>query len=168
VLWARTTQDKNETPSATYSFPASLNMAPTLTRREWNYSVTGINTAVANTNIALNGTPVFLSESFLIVPIHDPGTVPDDPAKNFALQVYPNPASQQAFIRFTLTAPERVKIGLYDEQGRLIRNIPASSPYGTGTQVVAIQDVPRLAAGIYYCRFETDKIRLVKKMVISR
>ncbi len=168
VLWARTTQDKNESPSATYSFPSSLNIAPTLTRRDWNYSITGINTAVANVNIALNGTPVFLSESFLIVPIHDPGTVPDDPAKSFALQVYPNPASQQAFIRFTLTSPERVRIGLYDEQGRLIRQIPASSNYGTGTHIVSLQDVSRLAAGVYYCRFETDKVRLVKKMIISR
>ncbi len=65
VLWAKTLTDKTETAAATYSFPVGLSIG-NLTKREWNFSNTGTTTTVASTNIALTGSPIFLTPSVII------------------------------------------------------------------------------------------------------
>ena len=62
VLWARTWIDQAETASATYSLPGSLN-TPEVFKKEWNYSQTEINTTISTIDIALTGTPIFLTEA---------------------------------------------------------------------------------------------------------
>ncbi len=58
VLWARTTTDLSENASATYSFPASMNVG-TLTRHNWDWSYTQVTSQVGSTNIQLDATPVY-------------------------------------------------------------------------------------------------------------
>jgi Secretion system C-terminal sorting domain/Domain of unknown function DUF11/HYR domain len=58
VLWARTTTDLSEAASATYSFPASMNVG-TLTRHAWNWGYTNQTTQVANTGIVLDANPQY-------------------------------------------------------------------------------------------------------------
>ncbi len=60
-IWAKTTIDKNETASATYSFPSSFG-TDLLIRRNLDYAVTQKLDAVSNQNIALSATPIFLTE----------------------------------------------------------------------------------------------------------
>jgi hypothetical protein len=62
VLWAKTTTDLSEVASATYSFPTGL-VSAQLTKKDWNFSTTGTSSTIASTNIALNGTPTFLTGS---------------------------------------------------------------------------------------------------------
>ena len=61
VLWARTTQDKSETASATYSFPLSLNVNELL-QRNWDYSESHFRETITTNNITLTGTPIFFTE----------------------------------------------------------------------------------------------------------
>ncbi len=60
VLWAETTTDLSETASATYAFPAGLT-ASTLYQKNWDFSETKLTQAVDPTQVALTGSPVFLS-----------------------------------------------------------------------------------------------------------
>jgi hypothetical protein len=55
VLWAETTKDLNEEASASYSFPASMNVKE-MTSTSWKQQETGI---TGNT-VQLTGTPVFI------------------------------------------------------------------------------------------------------------
>jgi len=61
VLWAKTKNDQSEDVSATYSFPATLNIDQ-LYRKLWNYSQTEIRASISSVDIPLTGAPVFLSE----------------------------------------------------------------------------------------------------------
>lgn len=62
VLWAKTWIDFAETAAASYTFPAGLDITQ-LYKKEWDYAETGINTLISTTDIALNGTPIFLTEA---------------------------------------------------------------------------------------------------------
>ncbi len=61
-LWAKTTIDRSEQASATYSFPASFNLN-SVYKREWNFAYSGGQEQISATNISFNATPVFLTES---------------------------------------------------------------------------------------------------------
>ncbi len=58
VLWAKALVDNVEQATATYSFPAALNLA-TVNRYEWDYSLTNTNTTQAAQNVALSTVPSF-------------------------------------------------------------------------------------------------------------
>jgi len=58
VLWAKNPNDKSETFSQPYSFPAALNIS-TVYRYEWDYYATGKNTQQSPTGITLNTAPSF-------------------------------------------------------------------------------------------------------------
>lgn len=70
VLWAKTTTDQSEAASATYSFPAGLNVS-NLLKCEWNASQTHDATPSTSTNIALTATPVFLTERIFSMNAYD-------------------------------------------------------------------------------------------------
>lgn len=65
ILWAKTTTDRSETTSATYSFPVDLGITNCI-KRAWDFSTTGATESVAATNIALTGSPIFLTPSVMI------------------------------------------------------------------------------------------------------
>ena len=58
ALWAKTTTDRSETASASYSFPSALGIG-ILQRREWDFSSTGSITSSASSGITLGGAPSF-------------------------------------------------------------------------------------------------------------
>jgi Secretion system C-terminal sorting domain len=60
VLWAKTTIDRSETATGTYSFPASFNII-SMVRREWDNAVTNTSTTVNTQNLPLTGAPIFLT-----------------------------------------------------------------------------------------------------------
>ena len=61
VLWAKTTIDNSEAAFATYTFPANFAL-DTLYEQAWNFSKTKKIITASGINIALNATPVFLTE----------------------------------------------------------------------------------------------------------
>ena len=167
VLWAKTAVDRSESATATYTFPAALNAAPLLNKREWNYSITATTASIPSVSVALTGTPIFLSEDFQLVSIRDRNRTGVNEEKKFALGVYPNPSNKFATIKFTLTAPERVRVTIFDENGSLVKSVPMPASLPTGTHSIPINGIENFSAGVYYCRFETEKVRLMKKLIIA-
>jgi hypothetical protein len=169
VLWAKTTNDLSELTTATYSFPAGMSVSPLMNRRDWDYTITNATASLPSTNIVLTGTPVFLSENFQIVPIRDPQTVGDrDEEKSFALSLYPNPAHTVASMKFTLRTPATVRINIYNAQGQFVAAAVSGKSFSSGTHIVSLPVAQQLAAGVYYCRFETEMMQILKKLVIVR
>jgi hypothetical protein len=168
VLWAKTTTDMSEAASATYSFPESMNVSPQLVKREWNYSMTNVTTTVPAVDIALTGTPIFLSDSYTPLPIGDRPATPDDVESKFALSLYPNPAAATTSLRFTLQSPSTVTVKILNSQGQWVFSAVSGRAYGSGNHVVALPQIAKLPAGIYYCSFETDKIRITRKLLVAK
>ena len=67
VLWATTHTDRSENSQAQFSFPSTVawtaDASATLTKKEWNYSLTNQSTTIGHQNVSLTGTPIFLSIS---------------------------------------------------------------------------------------------------------
>jgi hypothetical protein len=169
VLWAKTTIDQTELASATYTFPAGMNVLPQLIKREWNFTITGATSTLSSSNIALTGTPIFLTETLTSLPVGNlPGQQPGTEEKNFALSLYPNPVNTVASMKFTLRTPAKVRINIYNAQGQFVANAVNGRSFGSGTHVVSLPVSQQLPAGVYYCRFETEIMQVLKKMVIVR
>lgn len=168
VLWAKTTTDLSEVAAATYNFPASMNVAGQLAKREWNFSVTGTTSTTSAANIVLTATPIFLTESFTSLPVGNPPDRPGSEEKNFALNLYPNPVTSVASMKFTLRTPAKVRVNIYNAQGQFVATAVNGRSFASGTHVVSLPISEQLPAGVYYCRFETEIMQVLKKMVIVR
>jgi hypothetical protein len=74
-------------------------------------------------------------------------------------------------LRFSLTNPGRVEIGLYNVAGQRVRHL-ASGSYAAGQHVVAWQPSAdsgeHLAAGVYLVQFRSDQGVQTRKVVLSR
>lgn len=168
VLWAKATLDNSEAATANYTFPASMNPAPELEKRLWNWSRTALTETIQSTNVALTGTPIFLSEHFTILPVKDkPAVQPVDVNNDFFVNIYPNPANTTASIAFNLKSTTKVNISIFNAEGQLMATPVINQSYTGGNHVVALP-VQKLVSGVYYCRFETEKSKQMKKLVIAK
>ena len=86
--------------------------------------------------------------------------------KDVKLTIYPNPASQQTVISFNLPESTKLKISLYNNQGKLITVINEGQ-YIAGDHVVNF-NAANYDSGIYLMKFETENYLLHEKMVIMR
>lgn len=79
---------------------------------------------------------------------------PYQPVQEISLEVYPNPVSDQLFIR---SDQSLTRVELYNQQGQrlLLRDV-------TGQQ--ASLDVQKLSSGVYFVRIETAKGNITKKI----
>jgi len=169
TLWAKTNSDQSEVAAASYSFPASMNMPSQLTRFEWDYSVTNVNTTVASLNLALNSTPIFLLENFALVDVKDDSTRTSPPSRNeFKVTVSPNPANSMASIKFVLQKPSRVDINIFDGNGRPVATVATHQRFVAGSHKLPIPAINKLSSGIYYIQLESDTRRVVEKLVIAK
>jgi hypothetical protein len=168
VLWAKTTTDMSEAAAAIYSFPASMNVSPLMDRRDWDFTVTNITTSIPSVNIPLTGTPIFLNDNMTPLPIDDRGPGPGNVENNFAVSLYPNPAETATSLRFTLQSPATVTVKIFSSKGQWIATAVAGRSYGSGNHAVDLSSqIKGLAAGVYYCNFETDKIRITRKLLVT-
>jgi hypothetical protein len=168
VLWARTTSDLSEANTAIYSFPAAMTVAPTMFRKEWDFSMTGVSTNLPSIGIPLTATPSFFSDNLQIVALDTPRVLPIPAEREFALSIYPNPASKEASIKFTLKTTANVRVNVYDGAGKWVGTAVPDQSFRGGTHIVPLPFVQTLPSGVYYCRFETDIIQIMKKLVIVK
>ena len=168
VLWAKTTTDQSEISSASYSFPASMNVAPEFTKREWDYSYTGIGTPISSSNITLTASPIFLLENLQLVDLDDNHEDDNSDKNDFQLTVFPVPANSMANVSFTLKSPERVFVSLYNANGKMLKPLVQAKNYSTGKHLVPLECIAGLQPGVYCVKFDTDKRSAVKKLIIAR
>jgi hypothetical protein len=89
-------------------------------------------------------------------------------AKEFQVKVLPNPASSVSSIQFTLKKPEKIRITLYDANGKAILRFINDQQFGTGMHNVQITNLSQLSNGVYYVRFETEVTKVIRKLVIVK
>lgn len=171
VLWAKTHTDQSETVFATYQFPPGANVSPRLDKRTWNYSQTKAVTTIPSTNIALGGTPIFLTEVLEELPLEDEPAPPVavDPAHEPDLALYPNPTNTTATLRLSLQNTARVRVTIHSADGKLVAVAIPGRSFDRGTHVVPLPVTQQLAAGVYFFRIETGyREPVMKKLVITR
>jgi D-alanyl-D-alanine carboxypeptidase len=79
--------------------------------------------------------------------------------------VYPNPASQSAFVRISIPYSTEVQLTLHDVTGKLCHESSVKLPGGTSTLELPAD---RLQPGFYLCRVSAPGAHIVHKLVISR
>ncbi len=62
ALWAKTTIDRVESASGTYSFPASFNLS-TVYKKDWDYGQTDAVSSISSNGISLTQRPIFVTEN---------------------------------------------------------------------------------------------------------
>lgn len=84
-----------------------------------------------------------------------------------ALELYPNPAVDNATLRFSLAeATTQATLKIMDANGRLLRELPLGAlPAGTHSQQLNLHDLP---AGTYHCVLEAQGKQQTRSLVIQR
>lgn len=81
-------------------------------------------------------------------------------------QNYPNPFNPVTQIEFTIPAPERVKISLFDVLGRRVATL-VDRDYSTGTYNLTV-DGSKLSSGNYFYKMEAGDFVATKKMLLLK
>ena len=81
--------------------------------------------------------------------------------------VYPNPATQNTTISFTLVENNKVSISVYDVLGNLVSLVSQNNDFAKGNNKVSI-NTSSLSSGIYYISLEANGSKETKKLVISK
>ncbi len=81
-------------------------------------------------------------------------------------ELFPNPASTKAAVRYELTDRQLVTIELLDNSGRLFKTI-AWETQAQGRHTVGLP-MEQLSSGIYYCRMKIGEQFAVKKLVVKK
>ncbi|MDF2187162.1 T9SS type A sorting domain-containing protein [Paraflavitalea sp. CAU 1676] len=167
VLWAKTTGDWSENSSATYAFPAALGVSPTMELRAFDWSYSRATSIVNSNSIPLTGTPVFMSEDFTVLAVDDDKPKPPPTSSEFALSIYPNPATPATTMTFTIKGNAKVNVSIFNAEGRLVKTVLNSRSYTAGTHIVKLP-IQELTSGVYYARFETEKSKEMRKFVVTK
>ena len=80
------------------------------------------------------------------------------------LKVFPNPASEQMYIQFSLAYAAYMDIELYDVLGQIVRKIPGKK-YASGRHRLELATIS-LTRGIYWVKISTGSLTLAKKILI--
>ncbi len=99
-----------------------------------------------------------------------PGTEPA--VKRFDIsQNYPNPFNSTTLIPFRVSRPSRIRIQIYDIQGRLVRQLKEES-INPGAYTVMWDgrnsEWIEVTSGIYLVVFQNEESKLVRKMILVR
>jgi hypothetical protein len=97
------------------------------------------------------------------------GVEESDPSlpRSFSLsQNYPNPFNPATTINFSLPAPSRVRLRVFDTLGREVATL-ADEPEPAGMNSVRF-DGTRLSSGVYYYRIEAGSFAASKPMLLLK
>jgi hypothetical protein len=81
------------------------------------------------------------------------------------LGTYPNPARQQATVRYALPEAQETTIRLYDVLGRQVRTVFSEQKEGRHTQRLDVRDLP---SGVYFLRLRAGGTVKTQKLTIVR
>ncbi len=152
VLWAVTMTDQSEVANATYSFPSSIGMGQ-LFRREWNYSQTGQTNPISMQNIALTGSPIFLTETANATTLENGIVIFNDATHLSVKNIYPNPAVDYIELLVQNTESMPVTIDIYDGLGSLQIRKDVELIRGFNKVNFDIEDLP---TGMYHIHIQTS------------
>ncbi len=79
---------------------------------------------------------------------------------------YPNPFNPKTTLRFSLAAPGRARITVFDATGRLVATV-TDQHYPAGQYEIPF-DGTRLPSGTYFCRFETNRASITHSIVLMK
>ena len=82
------------------------------------------------------------------------------------IAIYPNPVSQKANIKFSLSDDVKMEVLLLDILGKNVKTIHDGF-LNSGEHLIQI-DASELETGMYFVKFQTDKKVFTKKILISR
>jgi hypothetical protein len=87
--------------------------------------------------------------------------------KTFSLsQNYPNPFNPATKIKYQITKPGKVKLGVYDMLGREIETL-VNEEKNTGVYEVTFEGT-KLPSGVYFYRIQTGDFVQTKKMILLK
>ena len=117
-------------------------------------------------------------QEYLLVEFAEAGTperwlIPDETVMD---QNYPNPFNPETWIPYQLAKDSEVSITIYDATGTIVHSLPLGlkpAGYYTGKERAAYWDGRNthgetLANGLYFYQLKTDKVSLLRKMVILK
>lgn len=81
------------------------------------------------------------------------------------LGTYPNPAAQQATVRYAVPETQEVTLRLYDVLGRQVRTLVQGPRTGRHKTTVDVRDLP---SGTYFLRLKTDGPVQTRKLTVVR
>jgi uncharacterized protein with FMN-binding domain len=82
--------------------------------------------------------------------------------KDASVTLKPNPFQTAITMEYVLTGPSHVMVGIYDNQGRLTRQL-VDEYQKPGNHIIEWDDCP--SAGIYYCQIEVDGKAMCNKII---
>lgn len=82
------------------------------------------------------------------------------------LDVYPNPAKEEVWLKFQLSTSSSVVIELYDLSGKQLRQIAQQTVYEAGKHQYLL-DISNLTSGLYWISLKTKDGVLTKKLMIQ-
>jgi hypothetical protein len=160
MLWAECKIDKNEGASATYTFPAGLQVKnPQVYRWDWSVGVAPTTPASPMTSIALSGDPIFV--------VADVTSGVTEPEALEAFHVSPNPveAGQSVQVEYVLRTAAHIEITVTDAMGKTLQKF-AEGAKSTGNQFVTIPTTG-FAAGMYWLSIRTSDGVATRKLVVE-
>jgi hypothetical protein len=95
---------------------------------------------------------------------------PLQPALNLELVTAPNPARQRVQVNFAVAGGTRVEVGLYDVEGRLVRELFSGTALPDVHQLtwdMTDKHGRRVPAGNYFCRLRTADQTVTRKLAIQ-
>ena len=111
----------------------------------------------------LNGSPMADDENSIVTGINS--LVIKD---NLYISVYPNPTSSSINIDFSITNDEKVEIGLYDLNGRLLQIMVSEQlPSGDFSKYFSLENL-NLNSGIYLITLRTVNNLAIRKLIYQR
>lgn len=143
VLWAATTRDRDETANINYTFPVELGIE-FLDQKFWHFSQSGAHILVNPRQVQLTGSPVFLTQTTLIL-----SKFPRHP------RVTPNPMSGgYGVYSFWMFEDGNASVDVFDSVGRHLKNLVDNEFLLEGPQQIPL-NWPELSPGVYYIRLKS-------------
>lgn len=88
-----------------------------------------------------------------------------------SFQIYPIPVVQNLVLEYALPKTQHVKIIIYDILGRKIKEL-IDGKVCSGEHKITWDKTDnknqKVAAGVYFCRLETGKTGIIKKVVLLK
>ena len=84
-----------------------------------------------------------------------------------SLMIYPNPASGQTTLTYSVPAANDVTITILNMLGQEVKTLLNTADQKAGTFNLTF-DVNSLNPGIYYCRLNVNNKAIVKKLIVNK